>query len=211
MTRRNLATLAAGALLAAVASLNTGCSTLAMQQEIKTLRARVAELEAEKQKELNELAAAKDALIEQLSSEIADNEVKLRMAQQGLVVTVMDSVLFDSGKADLKPEAKATLKKIAEVIKQKAPDNEIAFEGHTDNVPIHRPCFPSNWELSTARATSVLHYFVDELGFDPKKLRAVGFGEFRPVASNDTPEGRQKNRRTEIVILPLAMSRPVGE
>jgi len=193
--------------LVLIGCLGSGCSTLEMQREINSLRARVAELEAEKEEELDELAAAKDALIEQLSAEIADGEVKLRMAQQGLVVTVMDRVLFDSGKTELKPQSKATLDKVAGVIMDKAPDNELAFEGHTDSVPINRPCFPSNWELSTGRATSVLHYFVDKHGFAPAKLRAVGYGEFRPVATNDTPDGRQRNRRTELVILPLSLSR----
>jgi len=211
MRVRTLGTVGLLVALGLLVSLNTGCNTVAMQQEINSLRARVAELEAEKQQELNELASAKDALIEQLSGEIADGEVKLRMAQQGLVVTVMDQVLFDSGKTELKPQSKSTLDKVAGVISDKAPGNELAFEGHTDSVPISRPCFPSNWELSTGRATSVLHYFVSKHGFDSRKLRAVGYGEFRPVASNDTPDGRAQNRRTEIVILPLTLSRPVGQ
>jgi chemotaxis protein MotB len=77
----------------------------------------------------------------------------------------------------------------------------VAVEGHTDNVPIHTAMFPSNWELSTGRATSIVHYLIDQVGFDPTRLSATGFGQFRPDADNSTPEGRLRNRRVDLVLL----------
>jgi chemotaxis protein MotB len=94
------------------------------------------------------------------------------------------------------------LEKVSKVIRDKVSDREIGVEGHTDNDPIKYSGWKSNWELSTARATSVLHYLVEKGGLNPKKLSAIGYGEYRPIMSNDTPEGRQKNRRVEIVIVP---------
>jgi len=110
-------------------------------------------------------------------------------------------VLFDSGKAKIRSEAHNVLDKVTKVINEKASDRNLAIEGYTDNEPIKKSGWKSNWELSTARATSVLHY-LEERGIEPKKLQATGYGEYRPVASNDTVEGRQKNRRVEIIILP---------
>ena len=123
------------------------------------------------------------------------------MRKEGLAIILRTSgkpVMFDSGSAQIRPEFTPILEKIAEEL-MKIP-NDIRIEGHTDNRPIHTPMFPSNWELSAARATSVLRFLVKK-GIDPSRLSAVGYGEFRPVASNDTPEGRAKNRRVEILIL----------
>lgn len=151
-----------------------------LQQEVDRLSELRSELE-------RELAGIKD--------------VALSMQDRGLVITFLDKVLFDSGKDVIKPQGEAALKKVADVITAKASDLNVGVEGHTDNVPIKYSRWKSNWELSTARATSVLHYLVDN-GVSPHKLAAIGYGEFRPVASNDTKEGRQLNRRVEIVILP---------
>lgn len=127
--------------------------------------------------------------------------VSLSMEERGLVITFLDEVLFDSGKAKIRTEAYTALDKVASVVVSKAPDLNIGIEGHTDNVPIKYSGWKSNWELSTARATSVLHYLLDK-GVLPQKLAATGYGEYRPVATNDTTEGRLKNRRVEIVIIP---------
>ena len=127
--------------------------------------------------------------------------VSLSMEDRGLVITFLDEILFDSGKAKIKSEAFPPLDKVAGVITEKAADMNVGVEGHTDNIPIKYSGWKSNWELSTARATSVLHYLVEK-GVSPDKLAAIGYGEFRPVASNDSAEGRRKNRRVEIVILP---------
>jgi chemotaxis protein MotB len=127
--------------------------------------------------------------------------VSLNMEDRGLVITFLDEVLFDSGKTKIKSEAYPALDQVADVITAKAADLNVGIEGHTDNEPIKYSGWKSNWELSTARATSVLHYLVEK-GVVPEKLAATGYGEYRPVVSNDTPEGRRKNRRVEIVIVP---------
>lgn len=127
--------------------------------------------------------------------------VSFNRDERGLVITFLDEILFDSGKAMIKPSAYSTLDKVASVLTSKASDLNIGVEGHTDNEPIKRSGWKSNWELSTARATSVLHYLVAK-GVSPERLAAIGYGEYRPVASNETKEGRRKNRRVEVVILP---------
>jgi chemotaxis protein MotB len=106
--------------------------------------------------------------------------------------------MFDSGKADIYPEAKEVIKNIAALLVDEP--NRIAIEGHTDNTPINTPEFPSNWELSTKRATNVLKYLLEELKFDPKRLTAAGYGEWHPVAPNDTPENKAKNRRVDLIV-----------
>lgn len=154
------------------------------------------------ERQLTDLERAKIALEKSLSREISDKEVTLEMAEKGLVVTFLSEILFDSGKATIKKSADASLDKVADVAKNVVPDLNIGVEGHTDNVPIKHSGWKSNWELSTARATSVIHYLINQKGVAPQRLAAIGYGEFRPVASNDTPEGRKKNRRVEIVIMP---------
>ena len=150
---------------------------------------------------INELEEAKTLLQKRLRDEIKDKQVKLDITKRGLVITFVQEVLFDSGKDKLKKKARPMLDKVVSVINEKAPDRNIGIEGHTDNQPIKHSGWKSNWELSTARATTVLHYFEDN-GIDPRRLQATGFGEYRPVVSNDTKEGRQENRRVEVVILP---------
>lgn len=117
--------------------------------------------------------------------------------ERGLRLILNESILFDSGSAVLKDRAKELLSQIVPVIKRVK--NRISIEGHADNVPIKNVRYPSNWELSVARAMSVLMYFVKENKIDPSRLSASGYGEWRPIASNVTPEGRTKNRRVEII------------
>lgn len=145
--------------------------------------------------------AIRDDLGSALSEEIASENALIEMEDRGIVVTLLDKVLFSSGKADIKPAGKEALSKVASVLVDVP--NEISVEGHTDNEPIKRSryLFKSNWELSSARATTVL-YFLEEQGIYPERMSATGYGEYRPVAENDTKEGRQRNRRVEIVILP---------
>jgi chemotaxis protein MotB len=151
---------------------------------------------------LNELDQTKRLLEERLKQEIADKQVKVQMLEKGLVITFVSEVLFDSGKAKIKPEAYGSLDKVAKVLKENVPDLDIGIEGHTDNVPIKVSGWKSNWELSSARAMSVLHYLVDKKGVSPERVAAIGYGEYRPVASNSAKDGRSQNRRVEIVILP---------
>jgi chemotaxis protein MotB len=141
-------------------------------------------------------------LEERLKQEIADKKVRLEMAEKGLVITFVADVLFDSGKAKLRSESYSSLDKVAKVLAENVPQLNIGIEGHTDNEPIKYSGWDSNWELSTQRALSVLHYLVDEKGINPERVAALGYGEHQPVASNDTKEGRQLNRRVEIVIMP---------
>ena len=152
--------------------------------------------------QLDELNNAKRILEERLNKEIQDKQVSLKMMEKGLVITFVGDVLFDSGKAKIRPEAYSSLDKVARVLNENVADLSVGVEGHTDNVPIKQSKWKSNWELSSARALSVLHYLVDEKGVNAERMSAVGYGEFRPVASNDTSSGRQENRRVEIVILP---------
>lgn len=159
------------------------------------------------QDELERLKEAKSLLEERLKSEISSDQVALTMEDRGLVITFVAEVLFDSGKDKLKPGGEKILRKVGSVIKEETANNEIGIEGHTDNVPIKYSGWKSNWELSTARATSVLHYLEDDCQLMPDKLSATGYGEYRPVASNDTKKGRRANRRVEIIIKPLPQAK----
>lgn len=161
-----------------------------------------------REREISELNQTKALLEERLRKEIGEKQVRLEMAERGLVITFVAEVLFDSGKAKIRPEAYESLDKIARVLKENVSDRNINIEGYTDNEPIKYSGWKSNWELSTARATSVLHYLVDEKNIAPQRVAPLGHGEFKPVASNDTPEGRQKNRRVEIIIVPKLSLKP---
>ena len=149
-----------------------------------------------------ELVRAKEELEKKLKEELAGGDLSVAMEERGVVVTVLDRVLFDSGKAELKESAKTTLDKVASVLAAKVPNHLVYVEGHTDNDPIRYSGWRSNWELSTARATEVVHYFIDSQGVPPNRLVAAGYGEYHPVTSNETLEGKAKNRRVEIVISP---------
>ncbi len=175
-------------------------------QRIKELSGELDRIKSQKDVEAQQLKEAQTLLEQRLQKEIADKQVKLEMAERGLILTFVAEVLFDSGKATIRPEGKGTLSKVASVIQEKVSDREIGIEGHTDNEPIKHSGWKSNWELSTARATSVLHV-LEQCGVNPKHLVASGYGEQRPVASNAATEGRQKNRRVEIVILPKKLTK----
>ena len=175
----------------------SGC-TLVFQ---KGRRSDVEAISALKSK-LTDLERAKAELEDRLSKEISDKEVDVQMNDKGLVITFVSEVLFNSGKADLRDESLSKLDKVASVLTTTVSDLNIGIEGHTDNVPIKHSGWKSNWELSSARALSVLHYLEDAKNVSPNRLSATGYGEFRPVESNSTPDGKQKNRRVEIVILP---------
>jgi chemotaxis protein MotB len=167
----------------------------------KGRRSDVQKIEALSQ-QLDELEQAKKVLEERLSQEIKDKQVSLKMMEKGLVITFVADILFDSGKAKLRSEMYPSLDKVARVLEENVPDLSFGIEGHTDNQPIKYSGWKSNWELSTARALSVLHYLVDQKGISPERVSVIGYGENHPVASNDTKEGRHMNRRVEIVILP---------
>ena len=152
--------------------------------------------------QVDELTEAKRLLEEKFSKEIDDKQIKLQMQEKGLVITVVGDLLFDSGKAKIRRDGYNVLNKVGDFLKNNVPELNVGIEGHTDNQPIKHSGWKSNWELSTARALAVLHYMANEEGISPTRLSAIGYGEYRPVASNDTSEGRLANRRVEIVIMP---------
>lgn len=161
---------------------------------------------------IEELTKAKKELEEKLRGELADKKVRLALSEKGLVITIAtDGILFDSGKDKIRPEAYPILDKVADVLIKTTLENYIGIEGHTDNEPIKYSGWKSNWELSTARALSVLHYLINEKKIEPKRISAAGYGEYRPVASNETKEGRRLNRRVEIVILPRISKERIEE
>jgi chemotaxis protein MotB len=125
--------------------------------------------------------------------------VEIGVTRDGVVVSLSGNVLFDSGKADLKPQGLILLDALA--ARLRTMPNEIRIEGHTDNIAITTPLYPSNWELSAARATTVGRYLTEHGGIAPTRVIAAGFGEHRPAASNDTREGRARNRRVDFVVL----------
>ena len=152
-----------------------------------------------KSEEADELRKAKELLEQRLSS----SEASVGYDERGLVTRMLDQVLFDSGKAELRRGAYPILDKVAQVLAEVS-DQPVGVEGHTDNVPIKRSGWADNKALSYARAHAVVSYLVDTHGIGPGRLHAIGYGDEKPIASNETAAGRQKNRRVEIIILPRA-------
>ena len=154
-----------------------------------------------------------DALMKDLSKEVEKGQLQVRQYKDMLTVDLAEKIFFDSGRATLKAGGKKVLKKVGEALKGYQ-DKIIRVVGYTDNVPVSRSLqgrYPTNWELSVARATNVVR-FLQDVGVPPERMVAAGRGEYDPVASNDTPEGRQKNRRIEIMLIDQSlaneMSRP---
>jgi len=141
---------------------------------------------------LNELAGI-------LKNDPAQEYVKYEENERGITIHIMDELLFKSGDADLNKNAIEILDKIANILK-KLP-NDLRVEGHTDNVPINSALFPSNWHLSVARALNTAYFLIQNKNLSPDKVSIVGYSEYKPIASNETPEGRATNRRVDIVIL----------
>jgi chemotaxis protein MotB len=152
-----------------------------------------------------EMKSTYDQLVNKMEAEITRGEVTISDLQGKLTVNMVERILFDSGKADIKPAGLEVLKRVGDILNS-VPDKGLQVEGHTDNVPISSrlaQTFPSNWELSAARAINVVHFLQEKVGIPAEKLSASGFGEFRPVADNATSEGRAQNRRIQIVLIPL--------
>ncbi|MFI5303786.1 MAG: flagellar motor protein MotB [Nitrospiria bacterium] len=127
-----------------------------------------------------------------------DEKIRVENDARGLAIRLPDEMVFESGKAEILPQFNETLQKIAGMLREMP--NHLQIEGHTDNIPINTSIFPSNWELSTTRSVMILRSLI-AASIDPTRLSAAGYGEFKPIASNDTPEGRAKNRRVEIIVL----------
>jgi chemotaxis protein MotB len=170
-----------------------------LKEEVNANKARIDELQREKEA----ATQAQKSLEQEMRAALESKEITISELQGKLTVNILDRIMFDSGEADLKTEGEKILQKIAGILAQ-YPQRQIHVIGHTDNVPIRasaRNRFPSNWELSTARATAAVRFLGEKAGVDPRRLGAVGYGEFHPIADNATPEGRAKNRRIALVVL----------
>ncbi len=193
--------------------------TLQTQLKEQTLELKMSEVElarveqekAAKEAELKRLTQAQEDLTKSLQSEIDKGNIRIQQIKDRLTINMLDKVLFDSGKSEVKPTGLTVLKQVSDVVKT-IKDKQIRIEGHTDNVPIGsrlQEKFPTNWELSTARATSVVRFLIERGGVDRSNIAAVGYADTRPVASNDTDEGKASNRRIEITLYPKELTEVV--
>jgi chemotaxis protein MotB len=156
------------------------------------------------QEEKLEAVQAKSKLEEQMRAALQSKDITISDLQGKLEVNILDRVMFDTGKAELKPEGAEVLFRIANILTN-YPNRLIHVIGHTDNIPIRAGAntkYPTNWELSTGRALAAVRYLVEKANVDPRRLAAVGYGEYHPIADNSTEDGRSKNRRIALVVLP---------
>lgn len=173
--------------------------------EVARLKEELQEEQSLGKAEIEELRSTYNSLMSELKRQVKDKEMTIREFEEMLSITFVDRVLFDFGKATVTSEGRKVLAKVGEVLRD-AQGMKIRVVGHTDNVPIRREYryrFPSNWDLSSARAAAVVRYFQREGGLDPKCLEAAGRSFHEPVASNETEAGRAQNRRVEVIIAPL--------
>jgi len=173
-----------------------GAENIRLAQELS-------EAQKAREEKVKELSSTYDQLVDKMKGEIAKGQVTISELKGKLTVNMVDAILFDSGKAEVKTEGLVVLGKVIEILRA-VNDKAIRIEGHTDAMPIAGSLaqrYPTNWELSAARAINVARYLQKE-SINPALLSAAGFGEFKPVAENDTVEGRAKNRRIEIVLVP---------
>jgi len=127
------------------------------------------------------------------------DRVNVENKRKGLVISLTGEILYEQGRANIREQGREVLAMISDILKDVP--NDIMIEGHTDNVPIRTDEFPSNWELSTARAVNVIKFLIEERNFEPARLSAAGYSEYRPAAENNTAAGRAENRRVEVVVL----------
>ncbi len=182
---------------------NREVEIFSLQKHMDELSQEKAEAVAEKEKSIAELKKTYDSMVSAMQEEIQKGEVTITQLKDKLTLSMVEKILFDSGSAEIKKNGKKVLDRVAEILK-KVTDKQIRIEGYTDNVPIGPMLvekFPTNWELSTTRATNVVRYLQQD-GIDPQLLGACGYSEYRPIASNDTEEGKAKNRRIEVVLIP---------
>ena len=173
-----------------------------MEAENTKLKENIAQLQVKSQ-EVEKQSNTFQQLVQEMKGEIAQGQIAISELKGKLTMDVVDKILFASGEAAVKKEGLAVLKRVVDILKN-VPDKNIRIEGHTDNIPITSKLakvYPTNWELSAARAINVTKY-LQQQGIDSKILSATAFGEFQPLADNSTPEGRAKNRRIAIILLP---------
>ncbi len=182
-----------------------------LRKELSSMDDMVAGLEEKLQMEksmaktkIEELKSTYDSLVSELKRQLKSKEMSIKGFEEKLSITFVDRVLFDSGQATTTAEGRRILTKVGEILKN-VHGMQIRVVGHTDNRPIRKEYqhkFPSNWELSSARAAAIVRYFQRESGLDPKSLEIAGRSFYRPTASNETEEGRAQNRRVEVIIAP---------
>ena len=166
-----------------------------------------------KEEEITRLTRTQEELSKSLQDEIAKGNITIQQVRDRLTINMVDRVLFDSGQAQVKPAGVKVLKQVSDIVKT-VTDKQIRIEGHTDNVPISSKLqghFKTNWELSTARATTVVRYLIDQGSVNRRHLSAVGYADTQPRASNDSEEGRSSNRRIEIVLYPKDLKDIAGQ
>lgn len=172
------------------------------QEELAKLKATIDKKQAEKEGEIARLKTTHDQLVSGMKEEVQQGQIKITQLADQLSVSLVDQILFPSGNTDISPEGLKVLQRVGDIIK-KAKGKSIRVEGHTDNQALSwylRSKFPTNWELSTQRANNVVRFLQEKVGIEGNRLKAVGMGEYKPVADNQTPEGRSKNRRIEITL-----------
>lgn len=155
-------------------------------------------LSSQKTKKQEKMKSMAKNILHALEPLVKDGQVRVTQSSLGITVEINASVLFSPGQAKLADKSSLTLQAVAHVIK--GHEHEIHVEGHTDNLPIQTENFPSNWELSSARASSVIRLFIEN-GVEAHRLTALGYGENRPIETNETPEGRKRNRRVTVMIM----------
>ena len=179
-----------------------------LQTSLTNLKTELDAVQDEKERVKAAMAGMKktyDSLVRDLKNQIENQEVTIEQFKEKLTVNLVDRILFRSGRSYITREGRETLSKLGEILKT-VEDKRIRIIGHTDDLPLReklRVVYPTNWELSSARAVAVTRYFIDRCGLDPRKLEPTGRSYYDPVASNDTEEGQARNRRVEIVISPL--------
>ena len=153
---------------------------------------------------IDEMASTRKNIEDSLRDQITSKQIRLETLEGKLKITFVDKILFNSGSAQINQAGQQSLLSLAEVLNQ-APDQMIVVEGHTDDVGVGRSLqstYPTNWELSTARATAVVRFLQDKAQIKPERMSAVGFSYYKPIADNDTEAGRAQNRRIEIILAP---------
>ena len=193
-------TMKAGDLGKTIADLRQRISSL--ETDNARLTQDVADAQKAREEKVREVSSTYEQLVAKMKGEIDKGQVTISELKGRLTVNMVEAILFDSGKSEVKPEGLVVLGKVIEILKT-VNDKAIRIEGHTDNKPIVGPLtqrYPTNWELSAARAITVSRY-LQKQGIEPALLSAAAFGEFKPVADNDTVEGRARNRRIEIVLV----------
>jgi len=173
---------------------------LALEQQV----AKLTEEKQEKEKQIDTVTNTYQDLITDMKQEIEDGQIKISELAGKLKVNIVDKILFDSGEATVSAKGKKILARVGNILKQDT-TKIIRVEGHTDNVKIKgrlQKMFPTNWELSTSRATNVVRFLQESSQIEGSRLEAVGYSEYKPVASNQTTKGRSQNRRIEIILVP---------